>query len=811
MKRSGIVALVLLVMSAGNLVAPAWSAAPPSVPPGLKMEAEAAFAGHFKHGEWLPVWVDLENSGPDLEAEARVRVTGNWGATTYAAPALLPTGSRKRIPVYVLPNNFSHMLEVELVADEGVLVAQQIPVKPQANISYLVGLIAPERGALSFITGASLPGQERPISLIDLPLGDLPERPEALHSFDCLILNDTDTSSLTLAQKMALETWVRQGGRLVVGGGAGGPRTATGLPNTLLPLVPRGTAEMEAVPTLADFAKGQAIRVPGPFVVTTGKDGQGRTLAAQDGLPLVREQAIGSGFVDLVALDLAVSPFDAWVGTTAFWEQLLSPGAAYPEWLPPDVSGRQMKLGQMTYALSRLPALDLPSIRGLALLLTIYVLLVGPINYLVLRWRKRLHWAWVSVPLMTVAFSAGTFGMGYALRGTDLILNKIAVIELQPDGTANAASYLGLFSPTRQSYQIEVQGRGLLSPLNPEYDPWGAGGANTGGEMVFVQGEPSFVRGLTVNQWSMQTFMTESVWSDFGRIESELQVKNETLAGTVRNETAYVIKDASLVWGNRFARLGDLQPGQEVAVTMELLDLSDRVFGQPLSSRLFEEELQQSGPGSSPPEAELKRMIIDTVLEQGGGVVAVLPGSGLAGAAGARRGLALLGWLDEAPPEVRVAGRAPTQQTTALLYAPILIHYSDGGDISLPPGLLPGRLVEMPEEGGTCGPGEAAVWLGRGQAVFEFQVPDEIQGVQAETLDVLLGAEGGGWWSPPDLAVYAWDTQTWAKVDEPVLGVNAVTDTIGMISDDGLIHVRLAAEVNRGGCLYVELGLEGTQ
>jgi hypothetical protein len=811
MKRSGIVALVLLVMSARNLVAPAWSAAPPSAPPGLKMEAKAAFAGYFKHGEWLPVWVGLENSGPDLEAEARVRVTGSWGATTYAAPALLPTGSRKRIPVYVLPNNFSHMLEVELVTDEGLLLAQQVPVDPQANINYLVGVIAPKRGALSFITGASLPGQGRPISLIDLPLGDLPERPEALHSFDCLILNDTDTSSLTPAQKTALKTWVRQGGRLVVGGGAGGSRTATGLPEALLPLMPGGVAEIEALPALADFAEGQAIRVPGPFVVTTGQDGQGRTLVAQDGLPLVREQAIGSGFVDSVALDLAVSPFDAWVGTTAFWEQLLSPGAAYPEWLPPDVSDRQLKAGQMAYALSRLPALDLPSIRGLSLLLITYVLLVGPINYLVLGWRKRLHWAWVSVPLMTVAFSAGAFGMGYALRGSDLILNKIAVIELQQEGTASVASYLGLFSPTRQSYEIEVQGRGLLSPLNPEYDPWGGGGANTGSEMIFVQGEPGFVRGLTVNQWSMQAFMTERVLPDFGRIESELQVNREALTGAVRNETAYAVSDALLVWGDHFARLGDLRPGQEVAVTMDLPDLPDLGFGQPLSIRLVEEELKQSGSGDPPPEAELKRMIIESVFEQGGRFGSTAPGFGLGGTAGSHRGLALLGWLNEAPPEVRVAGRTPTHQTTALLYAPVPVHLSDRGDISLPPGLLPGRLVEMPEEGTTCGPGTAALWLERGHAIFEFQLPDEIQGIQAERLSLLIGAEGGGWWQPPDLAVYDWDAETWINIDEAVVGVNAVTDAAGTISETGLIHVRLASEANRGGCLYVELGMEGTQ
>ncbi|UCC64132.1 MAG: hypothetical protein JSV36_03475, partial [Anaerolineae bacterium] len=408
-RRLVLPALAAMMLLGLGLVPAAVADGPP---PGLTMEVEAAFDGHFKYGEWLPVWVRLENSGPELQAEIRIRLTGGWGATTFARPVALPTGSRKQVPVYILPNNFSHELKVELVSGEDVLAGQKILARPQPNHTYLVGLVALERGALSLILGASLPGQERPKALVDLSLADLPERAEGLRSFDCLVLNDVDTAPLTPEQGAALETWVREGGRLVIGGGAGGVRAVVGLPTSLLLLTPQGLAELDALPGLVDFARTEAIRVPGPFVVAIGEAGAGRTLAAQGDRPLVREHAVGEGYVDFVALDLTTSPFDAWTGTAAFWERLLSPGAAYPEWLPPDMSPRQMKAGQMAQALSNLPALDLPSIRGLGLLLASYVLLVGPVNYFLLRWRSRLHWAWVTIPLITVVFSVGAFGLG---------------------------------------------------------------------------------------------------------------------------------------------------------------------------------------------------------------------------------------------------------------------------------------------------------------------------------------------------------------------------------------------------------------
>ena len=90
--------------------------------------------------------------------------------------------------------------------------------------------------------------------------------------------------------------------------------------------------------------------------------------------------------------------------------------------------------------------------------------------------------------------------------------------------------------------------------------------------LVFVQGQPSQVRGLSVEQWSMQSFMTEGVWTNFGRINSDLWLKPEGLVGTLRNETAYTLEDATLIMSSQFIRLGNLPAGAEMPVTHETVD-----------------------------------------------------------------------------------------------------------------------------------------------------------------------------------------------------------------------------------------------
>jgi hypothetical protein len=697
-------------------------------------------------------------------------------------------------------------LEVQLVAGDEVLQAGTVDVEPQPNLAYVVGLAAADRGALSLLSAVSLPGQRRPIRLVDVALADLPSRPEGLASFDCLVLNDVDTSALDPGQAAALHAWVRRGGRLVVGGGAGAARTAAGLGEALLPLLPDDDVTLDAVPALELLAGGEAIRVPGPFLAARGRALDGATLAQEGDLPLVRERAVGGGYVDWVALDLATSPFDAWAGTTAFWQGLLAAGASYPSNLPTDMSSRQMQAGQLSYALGNLPGLDLPSVQGLALLLGAYVLVVGPVNYLVLRWRRRLHWAWVTIPLLTVLFSAGTFGLGYALRGSDLIVNKITVLDLAGDGTAYVRGYVGLFSPSQQAYEVQIEGDPLLSPMSRDYDPWGRGRSGGGSQLALVQSRPAAVRGLAVDQWSMQGLLAESTWPDAGRIAADLRLDGRGLRGQVRNETAYHLADAVLIQGNQFVRLGDLAPGQAMEVDLDLADLAVQAFGPPLSYRLFEDQFNRPGVSGPAREAQVKQAIVDSLFQQSGK-------SGLSswtGQGGGLEGLLLLGWLDEAPPRVTVAGRAANQETTGLLYTRLAYRLPDEGPVSLPPGFISGVLVEMPVEGGLCGPpGTTAVYVGRGQAILEFQVPP-LDRVDVERLDLSLGNDGG-WWQSPDLAVYDWSSLAWREVEATLPGINPVAPAGDLLSADGRVRVRLAFAQGGGGCYSVELGLAGSR
>ncbi|MFH1633446.1 MAG: hypothetical protein ABIG63_05470 [Chloroflexota bacterium] len=779
----------------------------------VTMEAIPAYQGYFKYGEWLPIWVTLDNAGPDLEAEIRVRVSGSYANNVYAVPVSLPAGARKIMPVYALPNNFSHEMKVELVVGGEVVLAEKLTVRPQPNINYLIGIIARERGALALLQGIRLPSNRSQV-LIDLTPGELPERSTGLNSLDCLILNDIDTSSLTPGQKSALTAWVQRGGRLVIGGGAGAMQTAAGLPGELLPLKPSGVVDLEEIGALTDLAGSTPIRVPGPFVAATGEQLNGVTLAAQDGIPLVQEWTFGKGYVTFIALDLSTAPFDAWTGTTSFWETLITPGAAYPDWMPPDMSPRQMASNSVQNALYNLPSLDLPSARWLAILLAVYIILVGPVNYSILRWRKKLQLAWVTIPVITLVFSGMSFGLGYAKRGNDIIINKIAIVQAQPDGPAQVNTYIGLFSPANLSYVIEVKGNHLLSPVTMDYyDPWTATLPDTQ-DVTYIQGNPSGVRGLTVSQWSMQSFMTESTW-EIGDLSGDLTIQDGKLTGTVTNQTGYPIQDVVIVLQSNFQRLGDLEPGESTDVSLDMDNFEQNLFfGSGISWRIYESQFDPS-TGRTSRDAEFKRMILEGILDQAtmyGGSFG--PGSTLSAKDLAYSPEAtLFGWIDEAPPEVLVNGNLPQETANTLYLTRVAYNFSEAEKVDVPVGMIPGLVAEMPASGGLCGGLTTSLWFDRGEAVFEFILPPELRGLDLDKLQLLINSDSG-WMNAPNVELYHWETEAWQTLEKAKSGVNNLPEPETWVSQDSIVRVRLSLENNfqgGGGCYYAGLGLEGTR
>lgn len=547
-------------------------AQPAAAVTGLTMDAHALLQGHVRAGSWFAVAVDVANSGPTVTGELRIS-GGSDSRTRFGTQVELATGSRKQYLLYALPPTFGGNMTVELVSGGTQVAKATVAIALHDQGQLVVGVVAenPGRivGQLDLIP--SKVGAQP--TIVPLTPEDLPERLQAWAAIDGLVWQDRDASALTPGQLAALRGWIAGGGRLVIVGGTAGADALSAFPDDLLPYRP--TAVLDVDPsTLRPILGGLP---PGATTLTAlaGQLAQGRALATSGDRVIAADMTYGTGSVTILGFDPATS----WIADGDTWDA--------PMWrrlLPNRTGGGVALTGDQTIvsAASNLPSLALPPIGGLLVLLVGYILLVGPVNYLLLRWLDRREWAWITVPALIAVFAVGAFGFGALLRGSDVIVHEVAIVRGSP-GTDQAVtqSYLGIFSPSRATFQLSVPGNALLAaPMNG--DVFG----NTTSGLDVLEGDPSRVRDLSVGYGSLRTVRAEAQTTG-PTVDASLRLEGGKVVGTVTNRSERTLLAPALAFGASSVTLQDLAPGATTDVTMTLTanpsiqgSLSDRVVGQ---------------------------------------------------------------------------------------------------------------------------------------------------------------------------------------------------------------------------------------
>ncbi len=636
---------------------------------GLTMTARALLQGHVRAGSWFAIAVDVENAGPTVTGE--LRITGGADSRTrFGTPAELATGSRKQYLLYALPPSFGGNMKVQLVAGDKVIAEAPVAVALHDQTQLVVGVVA-ENPAKIVGQLDLLPNQNGiPPVIVPLTPADLPERIQAWAALDRLIWQDTDTASLTTAQLAALRTWIAGGGRLVIVGGTAGADILSSLPDELLPYRPSAILDVDRAalrPTV-----GGAPAAATTLTAYAGDPGAGHVLATSGDRVIAGDLTFGSGSVTLLGFD----PTTGWIADGDAWDA--------PLWkkLLPQRSTGTVSLAddsQIVGAVANLPSLALPPITGLLVLLFGYILLVGPVNYLVLSRLDRREWAWVTVPALIAVFTVGAFGIGSLLRGSDVIVHQVAIVRGAP-GTSQATTqaYLGIFSPSRATFQLKVEGDALLAtPMNG--DIFGGG---TGAGLDVLEGDPSRVRDLEVGFGSLRTIRAEG--SATGPVvDASLRLEDGKITGTVTNRSQRTLEEPALVLGGSAVKLKDIPAGATVDVTFPI-SLNANVNGVSLSERVVG---PMSFDGSSLDETAQRRLVRRSIIDQ-------LSYDPMTGAQWALPGdsVQLLAWGTDAVLPAEIEGQQVRQVANVLYEVPL--PFTVGGTTTFAGDLLRSSVVE---------------------------------------------------------------------------------------------------------------------
>jgi hypothetical protein len=729
------------------------------------MTVAVGFDGYCRDGAWCPVYVTLSNQGPDLEGELRVSEPASLGAQqsdVYRRPVVLPTTSRKAYTLYVPGDSLSE-LRVTLVADGNRVTAQSVTVRSLREDVRLYGVVAATPSDLNFLADVAPAGTQGAVA--HLSLERLPPYPLGWEAIDALVLNDVDTTALAPGQRQALETWLSQGGHLIVGGGAGAAQTAAGV-SDLLPVT------VGAVRSLDDLGGlGQYLGVPtasdGPYPVADATLTEGEVLIEQDGMILVARRRNGAGVVDTMAFDAGLNPFARWEHGQRLWGSLLEVGAADA----PRLYVREPY--SASRAIEAIPNLKPPSVLQILGFLLAYTLLIGPANYLFLRRIDRRELAWLTIPAIVVVFTACAYVTGFQLRGRVPVLHRLAVVYV-PEGAemGQATQLVGLFSPRRTRYDIEVPSGGVHRIPEGSYFPTDVR------PMEIFQGEEEWVvDDVRVEIGDIHPFVVDGA-APVGRPEADLELALDPkgivgVQGSIRGAD-FALEDAVLVVGPFEQYLGDLEVGQTITQ-----------FPAGGSSLLFGMRDWSAAPMDWNDGEEYRRRELLNAFFPGN--PSILPS-----------GVYLAGWVPQAPLDVGVAGAsANTVDLTLYIFELPVSPQDSDGSVVIPPELIRRHLIETE---GVVDVMEMIQLSAGASATFEFRPWSGLNLSWVDGLSVGLNPWLGGNAILPEVALWDWDMERWT-VQTVNWGTSRIPAPHRYVSDQGAVRLEVRNVVD----MFVEL------
>ncbi|MCX8052194.1 MAG: hypothetical protein N3B12_00150 [Armatimonadetes bacterium] len=320
---------------------------------------------------------------------------------------------------------------------------------------------------------------------------------------------------------------------------------------------------------------------PGPVTVARGllKPGVGRAIASEAGVPLVAKTSYGAGWVVYLAFDLFGQPYQNWDGQAEFWKTVLQVVASnFPAARTMSSigicslqeldrllrrNGQLFEYKTLLSLVARHPDVKEPSINTIGIFLLSYLIVLLPVNYFVLRRKRRLDLAWFTTPVVVLLFTVGAYALGYAIKGSHLRLREVRIIEGSQNARfASVVTDASLFSPARRSYAITVDDSYAIAQVVPV---WKSDQQPSG-----VLDEKCSMLDLRMAMWSIRVFESVSGLDLGGTISANLRLNGTRLQDKILNGTRISFSGCVLCYGKSRAELRDLPPGASVLVDLDL-------------------------------------------------------------------------------------------------------------------------------------------------------------------------------------------------------------------------------------------------
>ena len=533
----------------------------------FEVKIAVGFNDNYKVGYSTPVTLTIKDKYKDINGEVEIRVPSSNGKyMSYVKPISMQKSSEKEITINVPVG--ANRSEYTLVINNGQEKVYQDSFTigmTSNNMTGFIGILSEDFNSLSYINQLPAPsGATLLTKVIKLDEKNFPEDIFTLDAFDVLVINDFDTSKLSKAQYIILKQWVNNGGTLVLGTGQKHTKTLgifkddfiQGSVNEVKTI---STSIINSMGTNGDNKNSAQIDVL-PLGV---KD---RTVLMEDkNVVLVQKLSKGNGVVGILAFDLSQTPFANWSNNSAFAQKLF-------EMINPNMVNLQNIKGnniQNDYGLygdivNRFSEMAKANTSSFYFILFIYIFVVAPLNYFVLKKLDKRQYMWISVPAIAIIFGILVYVAGSGTRLSKITTNMVSVLNIDKRGNAFSETYAGILNSNKAKVNIVSKNGEKIIPLSDLNFNTIAGKVSGNEEMeakIFAtEGGGIEYKNSSILQNKILRIQENSV--NIGKLETDISTKNGDITGTIKNATNLDFYDLYIITPSKYYVIKDFKSGK---------------------------------------------------------------------------------------------------------------------------------------------------------------------------------------------------------------------------------------------------------
>lgn len=551
----------------------------------FSVKTEMGLNGYATYGKALPITLTVE-SKKNFEGEIRV-VPGDTDIAVKIAQGqdvVLAAGESKKIS-FVIPSAGSNGLYYIQIANQNgkVIYSERDRITLLDNGLYAkIGILSDDYSALSYFDGRSLKfsNYEGNTSILALDKDLFPESADVLALLNYIVIDNYDTSQLSEKQYSALKEWVANGGVLILGTGSNYQNVLHVFQDDFI----SGTFRNVDKKTLAweestASDAGEQVEIQAAYnledvdcVDLSLEDGNVLKDFSSDGSAVYKD--IGDGRVVVLAYDLAMEPFVSYESRANVAVALLS--ASKTDKTIDNLNGNYYDNSAYScYNIAKLTDdSNKPSGTLYGVILFGYVVLVGPILYLILKLIKQREKIWLAIPIMALIFTGVIYGTSFLYRVNVPIVDTLSMIALSDDQQQEKV-YTNVICPKTKDYELGMNAD--YQSIVYDTDNYGYSYVNSIINTKSDAGQYDFMfksgadknKLLFRNDEAFNTYSfsaQKSGKNEIGTITYDLNCTTTGFSGTVTNHTHYDLEDAVVTFENHIYIAGDIKAGETIEI-----------------------------------------------------------------------------------------------------------------------------------------------------------------------------------------------------------------------------------------------------